>query len=235
MAELVGDCPRCGSQRITFDVTAAKPYRVDYGWQNWYEAFGVCRHCGHTAIFVLAESVNANYRHVHEVGLLMIQGSLNRYVDIKGYISLKDERAVEPPEHLPPQIQAVFREGATCLAVGCYNAAGTMFRLTIDLATKSLLPEGEAPGLNARVRRDLGLRLPWLFDSQVLPAALRDLSTSVKEDGNDGAHAGTLTEAEANDLLDFTTALMERLYTEPERLRLAGERRASRRNPTNAQ
>ena len=229
MSELVGNCPRCGSQRITFDIGAAKPYRIDYGWQNWYEAFGVCRHCGRTTIFVLSESVNGDYQHVHKVGLLKVEGSLNNFVDIKGHISLKDNAAIAPPDHLPSNIDVVFREGATCLAVSCYNAAGTMFRLCIDLATRSMLPPEDVQGLNARTRRDLGLRLPWLFQAGRLPEALKELSSSIKEDGNDGAHSGNLTEAEASDMLDFTSALLERLFTEPERLRLATERRAARR------
>ncbi len=116
-----------------------------------------------------------------------------------------------------------------CLAVSCYNAAGTMFRLCVDLATRSLLPEGEIAGLNPKVRRDLGLRLPWLFANNTLPTALHDLSTCIKDDGSDGAHAGTLGKDDAEDLLDFTMALLERLYTEPEVLKLAKERREARR------
>jgi hypothetical protein len=91
-----------------------------------------------------------------------------------------------------------------------------------------MLPK-EEPGLNSKTRRDLGLRLPWLFDNGILPADLRALSSCVREDGNDGAHAGTLKKEDAQDLLDFTTALLERIFTEPERLRLAEERRAQRR------
>lgn len=236
MAELVANCPRCGSQHITFDVTAATPYRVEYGWQYWYEAFGICRHCGRTTIFVLSESVNANYQYVHEVGLLKVEGTLNNYVDVKDHISLKDTASVNPPEYLPDDIESVFREGATCIAVGCYNAAGTMFRLCVDLATRTLLPTEEtpaeeAPGLNAKTRRDLGLRLPWLFEHGRLPESLRELSSCIKEDGNDGAHAGNLSEADAADLLDFSAALLQRLYTEPKRLRLAQERREARRTP----
>ena len=106
-----------------------------------------------------------------------------------------------------------------------------MFRLCVDLATKSMLPAEDAPGLNAKTRRDLGLRLPWLFESGRLPEALRYLSSCIKEDGNDGAHAGSLSEADAADLLDFSIALLERIYTEPERLRLAKERRDARRLP----
>ena len=145
-------------------------------------------------------------------------------------IQVKDKATVEPPEFIPENIESIFREGATCLAVGCNNAAGTMFRLCIDLVTKSMLPEGEVEGLNYRTRRDLGLRLPWLFDNGHLPEALRELSSCVREDGNDGAHAGTLQKRDAEDLLDFSRILLERIYTEPERLRLAQERRQQRRD-----
>jgi hypothetical protein len=232
MPELVTDCPRCGSRTMTFDLLTGFPYEVRYGWQNWYEAYAICRRCERGTIFTLSENVNADYKYVHKVGLLKIDGAVNKYLDVEGYISLKDKAAVRPPEHLPKEIEAAFKEAATCLAVGCYNAAGTMFRLCIDLATRSMLPAQDTPGLTAKVRRDLGLRLPWLFDNGHLPEALRGLSSCIKDDGNDGAHAGTLTRAEAEDLLDFSTALLERLYTEPERLRLAEERRALRRGKT---
>lgn len=231
MAELVANCPRCGSRHITFDVIAEKIIRVQHGWQQWYEAFGICRHCSLSSIFVLSENVDGDYKHVHKVGLLKAEGALNKYVNVKGHISMKDSAAAAPPEHLPQEIESVFVEGATCVATGCYNAAGTMFRLCVDMATKAMLPAEDVPGLNAKVRRDLGLRLPWLFDNGHLPTSLRDLSSCIKEDGNDGAHTGTLSEVDAADLLDFAFALLERTYTEPARLQLAKERRNARRSP----
>ncbi|MDO8714349.1 MAG: DUF4145 domain-containing protein [Polynucleobacter sp.] len=232
MAELVADCPRCGSRHITFDVLSEKKYRIDYGWQNWYEVFGVCRHCRRATIFVLSESVNGNYQHVHEVGLLNIKSALNGYVNIEGHISLKDTASANPPEFIPKNIEAIYSEGATCIAVGCYNAAGTMFRLCVDLATRSMLPEGDLSGLSPKTRRDLGLRLPWLFDNNRLPESLRELSICIKEGGNEAAHLGNLTQEDAADLLDFSEALLKQLFTEPERLRLAKERRDARRAAT---
>jgi len=229
MPELVANCPRCGSKHMSFDVTEAHIIRQEHGWQNWYETFCICRHCKRATIFVLSESVNADYKHVHRTGLLKLTEALNRYADVKGFVSLKDAASKQPPEYLPEQIDLIFREGATCLSVGCYNAAGTMFRLCVDLASSSMLPEGEVEGLNARIKRNLGLRLPWLFDNGILPEALRELSTCIKDDGNDGAHQGTLSEEDVEDLLDFTYVLLERIYTEPERLRLAKERREKRR------
>lgn len=231
MAELVANCPRCGANKITFGLVHAIIVGLRYDWQNEYEAFCVCRACSKSTVFVLKDCVNANYRALHETGLTNVNGAVNSFVTIEDFISLKDRVAGAPPEHVPDSIAAIFREGATCLAVGCNNAAGAMFRLCIDLVTKGFLPEADADGLNNRVRRNLGLRLPWLFDQRLLPEALRELSGCIKDDGNDGAHDGTLTKEDAEDLLDFTTVLLERIYTEPKRIKLAQERRLKRRAP----
>jgi len=110
MPELVADCPRCGSRRITFDVRAAKTIGIQYGWQNWYETFCICRHCGRATIFVLSESVNSDYEHVHKVGILKIEGALNNYLNVESYVSIKDQATVVPPEHIPNNIEAVFKE-----------------------------------------------------------------------------------------------------------------------------
>ncbi|MGD0597307.1 MAG: DUF4145 domain-containing protein [Sedimentisphaerales bacterium] len=232
MAELVANCPRCGSQKITFDVTQAHIIGVEYQWQRWYEAFCICRHCLRSTIFVLSDSVHGDYQLVHTKGLLNLEGAINQYVDITDFVNLKDIAAAQPPEHLPQNVEKIFREGAKCLAIGCNNAAGTMFRLCIDIVTRGMLPTEEVEGLNARVRRDLGLRLPWMFDHGILPESIRDLSSCIKDDGNDGAHEGTLSEEDAGDMLDFTYAMLERLYTEPKRIELAKERRAVRHKKT---
>ncbi|EHS7043753.1 DUF4145 domain-containing protein [Escherichia coli] len=103
-----------------------------------------------------------------------------------------------------------------------------MFRLCLDYATKDLLPKGDTEP-NQKIRRSLGLRMNWLFDNQRLPETLRDLAECVKDDGNDGAHEGALDYAAAEDLEEFTYILLERLYTEPQRLAQAKERREDRR------
>jgi hypothetical protein len=94
-----------------------------------------------------------------------------------------------------------------------------------------MLPVEDEKGLNSKIRRDLGLRFPWLFDNGILPKSLKDLSSCIKDDGNDGAHQGTLKKEDAEDLLDFTYALLERIYAEPKRIELAKERRTARREP----
>lgn len=230
MSQYVDDCPRCRAQRIAFEVKSITFVGQEYGWQNYYETFCVCGNCNRSTVFLIAmRDPKTEVALKNSGGLIGFVGSLNKLVSSKGFISTKDRDTQPAPEYLPDNIRAAFEEGAKCMAVGCFNAAGTMFRLSVDMTTKDKLPGGEVDGLNYKTRRDLGLRLPWLFDNGYLPDDLRDLSHCVKEDGNDGAHQGTLSKEDALDLLDFTEALLKRIYTEPERLRLAKERREQRR------
>ncbi|HVU86084.1 MAG TPA: DUF4145 domain-containing protein [Pirellulales bacterium] len=236
-AEIVSDCPRCGSLSITFRVTAAnlRPVEFAHGWVRSYELFAICRNCGKATVLIAEQSQYADINVLQTHGPLIFQDSLNNHFHLRGFLSTKDNQSIEAPEHVPAPIAGVFNEGGTCVAVGCWNAASAMFRKCVDLATRELLPkersEGESdqPGLNRKVRRDLGSRLPWLFENKSLPEDLRELASCIHQDGNDAAHAEFLTEADARDLLDFTVALLERLYTEPAKLAAAAKRRAARR------
>lgn len=233
MSILVADCPRCRAQEITFDIKDQKKIHSHHDHrynvtQNTYEVFCLCRNCKRSTVFVLKQKNGKTEVSKLLDDMVSLKSAVNQFIDIKGYISLKDMSASLPPEYLPDDIDSAFREGAICSAVDCYNAAAAMFRLCLDLATKELLPGGEdAP--NSKIIRNLGFRLPWLFEKGLLPDSLNDLSKCIKDDGNDGAHEGTLTKEDAEDVEDFTFLLLERLYTEPKRVELAAERRAARR------
>jgi hypothetical protein len=227
MSIVVGNCPRCGSQAVTFDVEQSIQVDYRYNWQRIFEHFAVCRHC-HAGSILIGEQANPDQSLSEDI--LTKLRSLSDVVNVIDYVSLKNETSEQPPDHLPDNIAAAFQEGASCLAIGCYNASAAMFRLALDVATRAMLPQGEVEGLNAKVRRDLGLRLPWLFKNKLIPSDLEELSHCIKEDGNDGVHAGILKQEDADDIVDFTRALLTRLYTEPARVKIATARRDARRN-----
>jgi hypothetical protein len=167
-------------------------------------------------------------------GLVSFDDGLNNYLEIDRFVSIRDNASIRLPGHLPPEIENAFSEGAACLSIDCFNAAAVMFRLCVDLSTRPLLPHQDDKSKtqpNSKQRRDLGLRLPWLFDNKLLPIELKELAGCIKEDGDDGAHVGNLSQVDANDVFDFTIALLERLITEPKKLELAKQRRAARRPP----
>ena len=105
-----------------------------------------------------------------------------------------------------------------------------MFRLALDLATVGQLPSDDAERPNAKTCRDLGLRLPWLFENGKLPTRLKELADVVKDDGNDAAHRGTVDQETGEALVEFTERLLTELYTEPAKIKIAKERRAQRKN-----
>ena len=229
MSLLVSNCPRCGAKDHTFDVYASILAHTRYGGQRLYETFCCCRACNKTTIFVLVPNNSDVAESIVQAGIANTEETLNKYFVVEKFINISDLNPVSPPEHLTGQVRVAFEEAARTLAIGCWNAAGCMFRSCMDIATKKLLPEEETEGLSKHARRYLAPRLEWLFDSGVLPEDLRTLSSCVREDGNDAVHEMTLKKEDAEDLLDFTVALLERIYTEPGKLNLAFERRNRRR------
>jgi Domain of unknown function (DUF4145) len=164
--------------------------------------------------------------------VVTIHGDLEPEFKSLGFLDFTEVKSKPAPDHLPPAIQSAFQEGTKCLATNCANAACAMFRLCLDLATKDMLPaEGAEQGPTNHQRRNLSARLEWLFEQGRLLPDLKELSQAVRDNGNDGAHDGNLTMHDAEDMYDFAFALFNRLYAEPQRLALANERRAARRQP----
>ena len=223
MAELVTVCPRCHAQRVTFDATVDTLVGVEAAIQLQYEVFCVCRACERATIFlvqekehVCAQRLRARLTHQQPVGVRPRE-SIDSF-DLLGHISPADVDTAPPPEGLPEDIDRAFREATKCAAVGCYNAAGAMFRLCLNLATKGV--EG----------RNLAARLDALCEEKQFSPELWELGSAVRLDGNDGAHDGTLDEESVEDLEAFAARFLTQLYSEPARLLAATERRKNRRS-----
>lgn len=225
---IIQDCPRCGATKMTFDVQSIVTLPRTIG-NPMREIFCQCRACHKTTVFVCRGRNSIGELVLDQFSTLGAGGLINENIAFLGYVNSSDLAVTSAPDSVPRDVSQAFQEGAKCVKAGCPNAAAAMFRLALDLATEPLLPADGEPA--HKIRRDLGKRLPWLFDNGRLPTELRALSDCVREDGNDGAHRGSLTAADAQDLEDFAVALLERLFTEPARLAEAATRRAARRQP----
>ena len=182
-------------------------------YDTLWESFGVCRRCQRGTIFKIIR------QHKTPHTCTSVDSTNN-----KGPVTVSDRDARPSPEHVPPDIAEVFQEGAKCLAIGCFNAAATMFRLVVEMSTEELLPDAE-PSKGTRM---LSPRLDWLFKNGKLPKGLKDLASVVAIDGNDGAHRGTVDQETAEDLVNFTERLLTQMYTEPEKIELAKKRATER-------
>lgn len=129
------------------------------------------------------------------------------------------------PLHVPSDIENCFNEAAKCYQIQCYVACSSMLRLCLDLITKDLMKSAEEKEIN-----NLSKRINHLIEINIIPSDLKDFAHSIRLDGNDAAHDGSTSKDEANDLMDFSILLLERIYTNKEKLRIAEERRSNRRS-----
>ncbi|MGZ2410738.1 uncharacterized protein DUF4145 [Sphingomonas sp. F9_3S_D5_B_2] len=231
---VVADCPRCGANQMTFEVLADVFTGTSYEWQSHHELAVRCRRCIRLSVLLVSlRDVGRKGAFTSHQTVVQIDGDIQPTFSVIRFLAVADLMgAAEPPEFLPADVEAAFREGARCMTIGCHNAAAAMFRLSLDLATKPLLPDPAVSNIaqpNKRQRYNLADRLDWLIEQGAIASSLASLAHNVRQDGNDGAHDGSLAEVDAADLLDFATALFERQYTEPERLQLAERRRDERR------
>lgn len=220
MAELTQNCPRCFVKHTTFSVLSNNGNAV----HRYSELFCVCKNCHRSVVFIAYIKGSGVFDSIRGKSSVNISSDIS---DVN-VVRINPEEIIPSPDFIPEDIKVNFDEGAMCYSIGCHNAAATMFRLCLDKATKSFLPE-EPAAPPAKIRRSLGLRMDWLFEHGHLPVALKELAECIKDDGNDGAHEGILSKVDVDDLIDFTISLLERLYTEPRKIELAKERRLARR------
>jgi hypothetical protein len=227
-AMFADDCPRCGQVRTTFDIRANTYVgKFEGSWDRW-ECFLLCRKCYRPSIGLL-QARNFSNDPPSKAG--------GEYVNtvfemIEWVFEVPNRRRC--PEHVPAEVQRIFDEAATCAAIGAWDAAGTMFRKVLDVATRSITPkpdsQDEPRPPNWKTYKDLRLRLDWLFDQNLLNHGLKDLSSCIHEDGNDAAHdAEGIRKAEAEDLADFTETVLETLFTVPGQIAENRRRRDQRR------
>ena len=220
---LVYDCPRCGAQKITFDILASTCVDEHLAThEKSHEIFCCCRSCKKSTVFLVEVRPGFSAK-----DLIAIRGLINEHIKgIKAVISgLLNPKSI--PDHLPEQVAIPFREAAECQAIQAWNAAGCMFRTTIDLATKELLQKlQDTPPKEAK--NNLAKRIEWLFDGGHITKTLQKLSTCIRNDGNDAAHKANLGKEIVEDMTTFTTLLLEEIYTTPKKIELATQRQKNR-------
>lgn len=224
MPMLILNCPRCGERRMTQDWIALSQYSEN--GKLCSELMLQCRHCNKSSLWQVSRAPGNASVEILATSKVVINDQLIVVGVIRPAGSL-----VKAPDFTPPNIVKIFDEGAECFAIECWNASGSMFRKIIDEISKSLLPKEGEP--DKHTRWNLKPRLVWLYKNNLLPKEVESLADCIREDANDAVHNAPIGKGEATDLLDFTIALLERIYTMPGRLKAAEERRLARRGQAN--
>ena len=125
---------------------------------------------------------------------------------------------------VPIPVARAYEEAAKCLSVGAYVAAAVMCRKAIDalIAEHQVAARSLAEGL--RAMRDKGFIEPRLFE----------WADALRLTGNQAAHDGgvAICRAAARDILDFTSAVIEYVFTFRDRFEAFKARRGADKAPT---
>lgn len=242
MSTFIFDCPSCSAKNSTFNVKSF--HGMESSKYKIWDLFSVCRACSKSMV-ISAKVKSDIYDKLYSPSSSVSDSTIRIREQVSNVIEREDfhlnnalmsfiyspvqSGQINPPEYLPEKVKGIFNEATKCLSLNCFNASGAMFRLCLDIVTKDIVQKNEALVPTRDDKKSIHTRLIWIFKHNLLNNALEDLSRCIKDDGNDGAHDGNLTKSEADDLLDFTYELLEQVYTQPERIRLAQIRRQERR------
>lgn len=188
------NCPHCQTRSVAFAIEYVR------GW--WYyldgdefepvrreDTLAVCGFCNKTVLAEFGEE--GNFLRVHP-------------------------SPPEPPENLPETVGRYFEQGVDSLFQN-YDAAGAMFRTTLETALKIKFPKTKAINLKDRINKAV--------EQGNLTSDLAAWAHEIRLGGNDAVHEEPLSEEEAQDLCDFTELVLLYLFTLPEKLARARARR----------
>lgn len=84
------------------------------------------------------------------------------------------------PADVPPNVESFYNQGLENLSAGRWDAAGAMFRKSLDVATKIIAPDKRSKTLFARINE--------LVTEGRLTEAIGEWAHEIRLDGNDAVH-----------------------------------------------
>lgn len=207
MAFFVRDCVRCGVKKVQHFVVGNNRIR----YRHW-EVAGACAHCSSISIY---DWISPN----DNIGINSYENSLEQSDATLAEMPIRiATTAMELSEHIPERIAGLFREANECRQMTWYEAAGSMYRKTLDVATKYIYSHD--PRLVDKKPADaLRVRIKSLGEMKILDNDIVELADIVALDGNDATHdIDPYTREEAEALEDLTLDLLERLFVRPARI-----------------
>jgi hypothetical protein len=203
MGFLIRDCARCGVKSVQMIAAG----HVQFDDVN-SEVFVFCQSCRRGSIY----QGQPQGKPAEQSGLLDKSRSYH-------HDPVVVEFTPPPiPPSVPDRVADLFREAAISRRAHRYEAAGAIFRKTIDVASKHLYATDER--LKDRKPADaLRSRLKALGEMKILDEEIVDLADVAALDGNDAVHdIDPYTAAEAEALEDLTADLLDRLFVRPAKL-----------------
>ncbi|WP_307152968.1 DUF4145 domain-containing protein [Rhodopseudomonas julia] len=225
------DCPHCHTKSSGFEVHGGFRRSRDvhrtpngvpqYLYDDWFLlSCGRCLKCI-TAQYTFLDSKE-----------LSLENTLKRHGSLEslGYryeAHFPTEIHLEEPEHLPEKVALPFRQAVSNISAQNWDAAGTMARKALDVATRDIARtriEDETKSKDT-VKAWLKKRIQTLREEGLLTRDLSDLASILKDGGDEAAHDDEPYNAEdARKLIAYAQAFLTYAYTVPGMVKEVRER-----------
>ena len=213
MAVFAINCPHCGVKKSTFEMTSLVVHPLD---SAWWSLFANCTAC---YMPVAARIRTANG--------LKGQNPAGHPGDLTGYGSpwvLADVYPapvqIEIPANIPHPVAKAFKQAAESRKGKHFDAAAAMYRKSMELALKALSPDIEAWKIEKRIDK--------MAAEGLITKELQEWAHELRLDGNDVLHEDEATAEMVDQMHSFCKFLLTYLYTLPEQVKAARERRAAK-------
>lgn len=192
-----GTCPFCHTEHVEM--------RAIHAWlnnKNDPRALFECAFCGEGVIrrysVKAPKTTNA---------VMQYAGDATR-LDISLHEQWPEPRSTDAPADCPENVANFFKQGASSLNSGNFDAAGMMSRKALEAGLKRLSTDSKAKNLAARLQELVGLRL--------ITPALGDWANEVRLGGNEAAHEeDPFSREDAEALHHFTENFLNYAFTMP--------------------
>ena len=205
------NCPHCGTTKAGF--TGQHSRQRGNEPRGLWDLFAYCRVCQAGIVIVVRSAQGHNPQ--------------NEWILYRATFSIERVYPAPPveaaPEHTPEPIADDFKEGLRCLRRGDFNAAGMMFRKTLQRATTAL---AQTAGMTPfKAKTPLQHRIDALAKAAHLTDSMRDLAVAIKLDGNEAAHEEDqeFDKGAATQTQEFTELFLLYAFTLPERVKFASQ------------
>ena len=195
MGQITRDCPHCGTKKVAFTSfgetkkTSSKVYITAF-------------RCGGCSGGIIAEI---------ETGVKDQPHGYNGDVESFPYFGVHKTYPVasetKAPKHIPENLASFFLQAAKSLQSGNYDASAMMARKTLEVAVKTLDPDGTGTLYN---------RIESMAKKALITPDLGDWAHIIRDDGNTAAHEELpMGRPFAEELLSFTEIFLTYTFTLP--------------------
>ncbi|WP_211277327.1 DUF4145 domain-containing protein [Erythrobacter donghaensis] len=191
MAISVQNCPYCRANSVAF--SAVKAWRIE----NDRRALLICGSCG--------EGIVREW--FGNSDIVQMQGNIENLTIMLGRQWPEAPNGAAPKD-TPENVAKFFCQGTSSLEIGNFDAAGMMFRKSLETATKILDPN--------LAGKPLFKRIDNLASAGKLTADMAEWAHEVRLGGNDAAHEDEPFSLEsAEDLKNFVENFLTYAFTLP--------------------